>query len=234
MINKWYPNTGSSLADSITLCCRAWKKHDKKGYTDSSNDDPIATFFVTHHFNTLIVGEVESDGTFSCPMLDEELILSDWVPLIFYNNSSIIYVPDPFCYFYLYYRFIAVRGGSSSGILYFTGRKKSIFVDGTDIIHHQHKLSHIVSSNTKFIECQYIYQDRYISYLKDIVYDTKCTGKLYEQNICGNHATRTKSNLALELTSYGGDALELTSYGGDALEKPPISVTSSRKGQIYE
>ena len=219
MINKWYPNTGNSLADSITMCCRAWKEHDKKGYVDSSNDNPIATFFVTHYFSTLFVGEVRSDGTFLCPLLDQELILSDWVPLIFYNNSSLIYVSDPFCYFYLYWRFIAVRGGSCPGILYFTGKKKSIFVEGTDIVHHQHKLSHIISSNTKFIECQYIYQDRYISYLKDIVYDIKYTDKSHEQNAYDKCATSTKSNLALELTAYGGNALE----------KPPISVTS-RKG----
>lgn len=170
MINKWYPNTGNSLADSITICCRAWKEHDKKGYVDSSNDDPIATFFATHY---LSVGEVKSDGTFLCPILDEEKVLYDWVPLIFYNNSSLIYTSNPFYYFYSYQRFITVRGGSSPGILYFTGRKKSIFVEGTDILHHQHKLSYIISPNIEFIECQYIYQDRYISYLKDLVYCTK-------------------------------------------------------------
>ena len=232
MINKWYPNTGNSLADSITICCRAWKEHDKKGYADSSNDDPIATFFVTHYFSKLFVGEVRSDGTFLCPLLDQELILSDWVPLIFYNNSSLIYVSDPFCYFYLYWRFIAVKG-ESSGILYFTGKKKSTFVEGTDICHHRHKLSCITSINTKFIECQYIHQDSYISYLKNMVYDTGYLDKLYRSNTHDETAISITSNLPSELTANGGDALELTANGGDALEKPPINVTS-RKGQIYE
>ena len=222
MINKWYPNTGNSLADSITICCRAWKEHDKKGYVDSSNDDPIATFFVTHYFSKLFVGEVRSDGTFLCPLLDEESILSDWVPLIFYNNSSLIYVSDPFCYFYLYWRFIAVKG-ESSGILYFTGKKKSTFVEGTDICHHRHKLSCITSINTKFIECQYIHQDSYISYLKNMVYDTGYLDKSYRSNTHGKTAISITSNLLSELTANGGDALE----------KPPINVTS-RKGQIYE
>ena len=67
-----------------------------------------------------------------------------------------------------------------------------------------------------------MHQDSYISYLKNMVYDTGYQDNSYRENAHNETPTSTKSNLALELTSNGGDALE----------KLPISVTG--KGQIYE
>ena len=56
MISEYYPNTENSLANAITICVRAWYEHDTEGICESSNEDPIATYFATSLGSDIIIG----------------------------------------------------------------------------------------------------------------------------------------------------------------------------------
>ena len=54
MISEYYPNTENSLANAITICVRAWYEHDSEGICESSNDDPIVTYFATAYLVAIL------------------------------------------------------------------------------------------------------------------------------------------------------------------------------------
>ena len=94
MISEYYPNTENSLANAIAICVRAWYDHDSEGICESSNEDPIATYFATSLGSDIIIGEVYKNGEFRCPELDQFSCMTTWIPLIFYETVSPIRISD--------------------------------------------------------------------------------------------------------------------------------------------
>lgn len=177
MISEYYPNTENSLANSIAICVRAWYEHDTEGLCESSNEDPIATYFATAFGSDIIIGEVYKNGDFRCPKLDQFLCMATWVPLIFYETVSPIRISDDSIdlYIRIYNEFMRKTSHLDAGL---------IVVETNDIV----QINDVVEArrlllrgqigkrlrkdrdwSNKFFEFSYLYQDDYIDAISKVV-----------------------------------------------------------------
>lgn len=177
MISEYYPNTENSLANSIAICVRAWYEHDTEGLCESSNEDPIATYFATAFGSDIIIGEVYKNGDFRCPKLDQFLCMATWVPLIFYETVSPIRISDDSIdlYIRIYNEFMRKTSHLDAGL---------IVVETNDIV----QINDVVEARrlllrgqigkrlrkdrdwpNKFFEFSYLYQDDYIDAISKVV-----------------------------------------------------------------
>lgn len=177
MISEYYPNTENSLANAITICVRAWYEHDSEGICESSNDDPIATYFATAFGSDIIIGEVYKNGDFRCPKLDQFSCMATWVPLIFYETVSPIRISDDSIdlYIRIYNEFMRKTSHPDAGL---------IVVETNDLV----QINDVVEARrlllrgqigkrlrkdrdwpNKFFEFSYLYQDDYVNAISKIV-----------------------------------------------------------------
>ena len=177
MISEYYPNTENSLANAITICVRAWYEHDSEGICESSNDDPIATYFATAFGSDIIIGEVYKNGDFRCPKLDQFSCMATWVPLIFYETVSPIRISDDSIdlYIRIYNEFMRKTSHLDAGL---------IVVETNDLV----QINDVVEARrlllrgqigkrlrkdrdwpNKFFEFSYLYQDDYVNAISKIV-----------------------------------------------------------------
>ena len=177
MISEYYPNTENSLANAITICVRAWYEHDTEGLCESSNEDPIATYFATSLGSDIIIGEVYKNGDFRCPKLDQFLCMATWIPLIFYETVSPIRISDDSIdlYIRIYNEFMRKTSHLDAGL---------IVVETNDLV----QINDVVEARrlllrgqigkrlrkdrdwpNKFFEFSYLYQDDYVNAISKIV-----------------------------------------------------------------
>ena len=177
MISEYYPNTENSLANAIAICVRAWYEHDTEGLCESSNEDPIATYFATAFGSDIIIGEVYKNGDFRCPKLDQFLCMATWVPLIFYETVSPIRISDDSIdlYIRIYNEFMRKTSHLDAGL---------IVVETNDLV----QINDVVEARrlllrgqigkrlrkdrdwpNKFFEFSYLYQDDYVNAISKIV-----------------------------------------------------------------
>lgn len=177
MISEYYPNTGNSLANAIAICVRAWYDHDSEGICESSNEDPIATYFATSLGSDIIIGEVYKNGEFRCPELDQFSCMTTWIPLIFYETVSPIRISDDSIdlYIRIYNEFMRKTSHPDAGL---------IVVETNDLI----QINDVVEARrlllqgqigkrlrkdrdwpNKFFEFSYLYQDDYVNAISKVV-----------------------------------------------------------------
>ena len=177
MISEYYPNTENSLANAIAICVRAWYEHDSKGICESSNEDPIATYFATAFGSDIIIGEVYRNGEFRCPELDQFSCMTTWIPLIFYETVSPIRVSDDSIdlYIRIYNEFMRKTSHPDAGL---------IVVETNDLV----QINDVVEARrlllqgqigkrlrkdrdwpNKFFEFSYLYQDDYVNAISKVV-----------------------------------------------------------------
>ena len=177
MISEYYPNTGNSLANAIVICVRAWYDHDSEGICESSNEDPIATYFATSLGSDIIIGEVYKNGDFRCPKLDQFSCMTTWIPLIFYETVSPIRISDDSIdlYIRIYNKFMRKTSHPDAGL---------IVVETNDLV----QINDVVEARrlllqgqigkrlrkdrdwpNKFFEFRYLYQDDYINAISKVV-----------------------------------------------------------------
>ena len=177
MISEYYPNTGNSLANAITICVRAWYDHDSEGICESSNEDPIATYFATSLGSDIIIGEVYKNGEFRCPELDQFSCMTTWIPLIFYETVSPIRISDDSIdlYIRIYNEFMRKTSHPDAGL---------IVVETNDLV----QINDVVEARrlllqgqigkrlrkdrgwpNKFFEFRYLYQDDYVNAISKVV-----------------------------------------------------------------
>ena len=177
MISEYYPNTGNSLANAIVICVRAWYDHDSEGICESSNEDPIATYFATSLGSDIIIGEVYKNGDFRCPKLDQFSCMTTWIPLIFYETVSPIRISDDSIdlYIRIYNEFMRKTSHPDAGL---------IVVETNDLV----QINDVVEARrlllqgqigkrlrkdrdwpNKFFEFRYLYQDDYINAISKVV-----------------------------------------------------------------
>ena len=177
MISEYYPNTENSLANAIAICVRAWYEHDTEGLCESSNEDPIATYFATAFGSDIIIGEVYKNGDFRCPKLDQFLCMATWVPLIFYETVSPIRISDDSIdlYIRIYNEFMRKTSHLDAGL---------IVVETNDLV----QINDVVEARrlllrgqigkrlrkdrdwpNKFFEFSYLYQDDYVNAISKVV-----------------------------------------------------------------
>lgn len=177
MISEYYPNTENSLANAIAICVRAWYDHDSEGICESSNEDPIATYFATSLGSDIIIGEVYKNGEFRCPELDQFSCMTTWIPLIFYETVSPIRISDDSIdlYIRIYNEFMRKTSHPDAGL---------IVVETNDLV----QINDVVEARrlllqgqigkrlrkdrdwpNKFFEFRYLYQDDYIDRLSKCV-----------------------------------------------------------------
>lgn len=177
MISEYYPNTENSLANAIAICVRAWYEHDTEGLCESSNEDPIATYFATILGSDIIIGEVYKNGEFRCPELDQFSCMTTWIPLIFYETVSPIRISDDSIdlYIRIYNEFMRKTSHPDAGL---------IVVETNDIV----QINDVVEARrlllqgqigkrlrkdrdwpNKFFEFRYLYQDDYANAISKIV-----------------------------------------------------------------
>lgn len=177
MISKYYPNTGNSLANAIAICVRAWYDHDSEGICESSNEDPIATYFATSLGSDIIIGEVYKNGEFRCPELDQFSCMATWIPLIFYETVSPIRISDDSIdlYIRIYNEFMRKTSHPDAGL---------IVVETNDLV----QINDVVEARrlllqgqigkrlrkdrdwpNKFFEFSYLYQDDYVNAISKVV-----------------------------------------------------------------
>ena len=177
MISEYYPNTENSLANAIAICVRAWYDHDSEGICESSNEDPIATYFATSLGSDIIIGEVYKNGEFRCPELDQFSCMTTWIPLIFYKTVSPIRISDDSIdlYIRIYNEFMRKTSHPDAGL---------IVVETNDLI----QINDVVEARrlllqgqigkrlrkdrdwpNKFFEFRYLYQDDYVNAISKVV-----------------------------------------------------------------
>lgn len=177
MISEYYPNTENSLANAITICVRAWYDHDSEGICESSNEDPIATYFATSLGSDIIIGEVYKNGEFRCPELDQFSCMATWIPLIFYETVSPIRISDDSIdlYIRIYNEFMRKTSHPDAGL---------IVVETNDLV----QINDVVKARrlllqgqigkrlrkdrdwpNKFFEFRYLYQDDYVNAISKVV-----------------------------------------------------------------
>ena len=177
MISKYYPNTGNSLASAISICVRAWYEHDSKGICESSNEDPIATYFATAFGSDIIIGEVYKNGEFRCPELDRFSCMTTWVPLIFYETVSPIRISDDSIdlYIRIYNEFMRKTSHPDAGLIVV---ETNDLVQINDVVEARRLLlqgqigRHLRKDRdwpNKFFEFRYLYQDDYINAISKVV-----------------------------------------------------------------
>ena len=176
MISKYYPNTGNSLANAISICVRAWYEHDSKSICESGNKEPIATYFATELCGDILIGEVYKNGEFRCPQLDKYSCMCIWVPLIFYETISPILVDS--IYLDLYIRiYNKIMGKNVSGNIGLLNIKTNECVKIIDVVEARRSLlcgkigKHLRKKDPKneFSEFSYLFQDVYIDRLSKCV-----------------------------------------------------------------
>lgn len=238
MISEYYPNTENSLANAIAICVRAWYEHDTEGLCESSNEDPIATYFATSLGSDIIIGEVYKNGDFRCPKLDQFLCMATWVPLIFYETVSPIRISDDSIdlYIRIYNEFMRKTSHLDAGL---------IVVETNDIV----QINDVVEArrlllrgqigkrlrkdrdwSNKFFEFSYLYQDDYIDAISKVVEFT--TERLsahyvvpetypYDLNMYNELVNGIKGNL-------------MSDPYLDIEEKAALSITRTASDSLYE
>ena len=176
MISEYYPNTENSLANAITICVRAWYEHDSEGICESSNDDPIATYFATAFGSDIIIGEVYKNGDFRCPKLDQFSCMATWVPLIFYETVSPIRISDDSIdlYIRIYNEFMRKTSHPDAGLIIV---ETNDLVQINDVVEARRLLLRGQIGNlkkdkdwpNKFFEFSYLYQDDYVNAISKVV-----------------------------------------------------------------
>ena len=177
MISEYYPNTENSLANAIAICVRAWYEHDTEGLCESSNEDPIATYFATSLGSDIIIGEVYKNGDFRCPKLDQFLCMATWVPLIFYETVSPIRISDDSIdlYIRIYKEFMRKTSHLDTGLIVV---ETNDLVQINDVVEARKLLlrSQIGKRlrkdrdwSNKFFEFSYLYQDDYVNAISKVV-----------------------------------------------------------------
>lgn len=177
MISKYYPNTENSLANAIAICVRAWYEHDSKGICESSNEDPIATYFATAFGSDIMIGEVYKNGEFRCPELDRFSCMTTWVPLIFYETVSPIRISDDSIdlYIRIYNEFMRKTSHPDAGLIVV---ETNDLVQINDVVEARRLLlqgqigRHLRKDRdwpNKFFEFRYLYQDDYINAISKVV-----------------------------------------------------------------
>lgn len=233
MISEYYPNTENSLANAIAICVRAWYEHDTEGLCESSNEDPIATYFATSLGSDIIIGEVYKNGDFRCPKLDQFLCMATWVPLIFYETVSPIRISDDSIdlYIRIYNEFMRKTSHLDAGL---------IVVETNDLI----QINDVVEARrlllrgqigkrlrkdrdwpNKFFEFSYLYQDDYIDAISKVVeftterlsahyvvpetypYDLDMYNKLIKGNLISDPYLDIEEKAALSITRTTNDSL---------------------------
>lgn len=181
MISKYYPDTGNSLANAISICARAWFDHDSVGYEESSNESPIATYFATIFADNIYIGEVYKDKKFRCPELTEDLVKSVWVPIIFYETTSPIMVDKDKLYIYLRIYQWAINNFTShkeGKICAIFSKYHREYIDTIDPIHTMKVMNNnYLRRNFKYkgeihdtlYEFQYMFQDEYCDILERLI-----------------------------------------------------------------
>lgn len=181
MISKYYPDTGNSLANAITICARAWYEHDSVGYEESSNESPIATYFATISADNIYIGEVYKDKKFRCPELTEDLVKSVWVPIIFYETTSPIILDKDKLYIYLRIYQWAINNFTShkeGKICAIFSKYHREYIDTIDPIHTmkvmnnnylRSKFKRKGDKQVTLYEFQYMFQDEYCDILERLI-----------------------------------------------------------------
>ena len=176
MISKYYPDTGNSLANAISICVRAWYEHDSKSICESGNEEPIATYFATELCGDILIGEVYKNGEFRCPQLDKYSCMCIWVPLIFYETISPILVDS--IYLDLYIRiYNKIMRKSVSGNIGLLNIKTNECIKIIDVVEARRSLlcgkigERLRKKDPKneFSEFSYLFQDVYIDRLSKCV-----------------------------------------------------------------
>lgn len=176
MISKYYPDTGNSLANAISICVRAWYEHDSKSICESGNEEPIATYFATELCGDILIGEVYKNGEFRCPQLDKYSCMCIWVPLIFYETISPILVDS--IYLDLYIRiYNKIMGKNVSEDIGLLDIKTNECVKIIDVVEARRSLlcgkigERLRKKDPKneFSEFSYLFQDVYIDRLSKCV-----------------------------------------------------------------
>lgn len=177
MISEYYPNTGNSLANAITICVRAWYDHDSEGICESSNEDPIATYFATSLGSDIIIGEVYKNGEFRCPELDQFSCMTTWIPLIFYETVSPIRISDDSIdlYIRIYNEFMRKTSHPDAGLIVV---ETNDLVQINDVVEARRlllqgqigkRLRKDRNWPNKFFEFRYLYQDDYVNAISKVV-----------------------------------------------------------------
>ena len=177
MISEYYPNTENSLANAIAICVRAWYEHDTEGLCESSNEDPIATYFATSLGSDIIIGEVYKNGDFRCPKLDQFLCMATWIPLIFYETVSPIRISDDSIdlYIRIYNEFMRKTSHPDAGLIVV---ETNDLVQINDVVEARRLLLQSQIGKrlrkdrdwpNKFFEFSYLYQDDYIDAISKVV-----------------------------------------------------------------
>ena len=177
MISEYYPNTENSLANAITICVRAWYEHDSEGICESSNEDPIATYFATAFGSDIIIGEVYKNGEFRCPELDRFSCMATWVPLIFYETVSPIRISDDSIdlYIRIYNEFMRKTSHPDAGLIVV---ETNDLVQINDVVEARRlllrgqigkRLRKDRDWSNKFFEFRYLYQDDYVNAISKVV-----------------------------------------------------------------
>lgn len=181
MILDYYPDTGNSLANSITMCVRAWKDKSIKSIKTEDGERPIATFIGTICGPNIMIGEVTKNLKIRLPELDKDYAESYWVPIIFYKNCIIMRITDKDIETYLRLYKIIMSEYEKNIEIAISSIENNVTIEIDDIVNsillfHYGCNEYVGMKNTdtKFFEFVYRYQDKYLKYLKLIVdYSTK-------------------------------------------------------------
>lgn len=187
MIKEYYPRTDSSLANSITMCVRAWVDEGIESFHTKEKEKPIATFIGTICGSNVLIGEITESLQLRLQELDKDYAESYWVPIIFYKNTSIVrYIrEDTETYLRLYKTIMASYGfNDSTGVILTNGFRVRI----KDVIHsiriinyyNDNECSNIADNLSSLHEFSYFKQDEYVHCLKTIV---DCTNPIEEKAV---------------------------------------------------
>lgn len=238
MISEYYPNAENSLANAITICVRAWYEHDSEGICESSNDDPIATYFATAFGSDIIIGEVYKNGDFRCPKLDQFSCMATWVPLIFYETVSPIRISDDSIdlYIRIYNEFMRKTFHPDAGLIVV---ETNDLVQINDVVEARRLLlrgqigRHLRKDRdwpNKFFEFRYLYQDDYINAISKTVEFT--TERISTRNVVPD-TYPYDLNMYNELVNGIKGNLMSDPYL-DIEEKAALSITRTTNDSLYE
>lgn len=187
MIKEYYPRTDSSLANSITMCVRAWVDEGVESFHTEEKEKPIATFIGTICGSNVLIGEITESLQLRLQELDKDYAESYWVPIIFYKNTSIVrYIrEDTETYLRLYKTIMASYGfNDSTGIILTNGFRVRIkdVIRSIRIINYynDNECSNIADNLSSLHEFSYFKQDEYVHCLKTIV---DCTNPIEEKAV---------------------------------------------------
>lgn len=237
MISEYYPNTENSLANAIAICVRAWYEHDSEGICESSNEDPIATYFATAFGSDIIIGEVYKNGEFRCPELDRFSCMTTWVPLIFYETVSPIKISDDSIdlYIRIYNEFMRKTSHPDAGLIVV---ETNDLVQINDVVEARRLLlqgqigRHLRKDRdwpNKFFEFRYLYQDDYINAISKVVeftterlsaHEVVPETHLYDLDTYNELVNGIKSNL-------------MSDPYLDIEEKAALSITKATNDSLY-